>query len=227
MVKKIDRSSFAELTYLRLVKLDISGNRISVLPNEMRKMKSLVDFRLSDNPLTSPPASVSTNVFAMKRDRDRSCYRIVDQLFPPPFFFRSYAFAGERTSLNIWRDRRRNTREPEVAVLGEHLWTLGATRLWTRGPTGDTTWTVDTARATASTNVGPKRFTARLVSSSFFSLSSYLFVSSSSPGSTTSFSATKLCKSRYSTDNRVHTRRKSSVVETFAWQLLFSCTSNM
>ncbi|XP_039307950.1 leucine-rich repeat and calponin homology domain-containing protein isoform X4 [Solenopsis invicta] len=47
-----------ELTYLRLVKLDISGNRISVLPNEMRKMKSLVDFRLSDNPLTSPPASV-------------------------------------------------------------------------------------------------------------------------------------------------------------------------
>lgn len=86
MVKKIDRSSFAELTYLRLVKLDISGNRISVLPNEMRKMKSLVDFRLSDNPLTSPPASVSTNAFAMKRDRDRSCYRIVDQLFPPPFF---------------------------------------------------------------------------------------------------------------------------------------------
>ncbi|XP_035718818.1 leucine-rich repeat and calponin homology domain-containing protein-like isoform X2 [Vespa mandarinia] len=47
-----------ELTYLRLVKLDISGNRISVLPNEMRKMKSLVDFKLSDNPLTSPPASL-------------------------------------------------------------------------------------------------------------------------------------------------------------------------
>ncbi|CAK9805655.1 DISP complex protein LRCH3 [Anthophora quadrimaculata] len=47
-----------ELTYLRLVKLDISGNRISVLPNEMRTMKSLVDFRLSDNPLTSPPASL-------------------------------------------------------------------------------------------------------------------------------------------------------------------------
>ncbi|KAL6443183.1 hypothetical protein ACFW04_002845 [Cataglyphis niger] len=47
-----------ELTYLRLVKLDISGNRISVLPNEMRKMKGLVDFRLSDNPLTSPPASL-------------------------------------------------------------------------------------------------------------------------------------------------------------------------
>ncbi|XP_070164415.1 leucine-rich repeat and calponin homology domain-containing protein isoform X2 [Polyergus mexicanus] len=47
-----------ELTYLRLVKLDISGNRISVLPNEMRKMKGLVDFKLSDNPLTSPPASL-------------------------------------------------------------------------------------------------------------------------------------------------------------------------
>jgi len=52
---------YVELTYLRLVKLDISGNRISVLPNEMRKMKSLVDFKLSDNPLTSPPASVSIN----------------------------------------------------------------------------------------------------------------------------------------------------------------------
>lgn len=48
----------AELTYLRLVKLDISGNRISVLPNELRKMKSLVDLKLSDNPLTSPPAAV-------------------------------------------------------------------------------------------------------------------------------------------------------------------------
>lgn len=55
----VHRQFCAELTYLRLVKLDISGNRISVLPNEMRKMKSLVDFRLSDNPLTSPPASVS------------------------------------------------------------------------------------------------------------------------------------------------------------------------
>ncbi|XP_043283915.1 leucine-rich repeat and calponin homology domain-containing protein isoform X3 [Venturia canescens] len=47
-----------ELTYLRLVKLDISSNRISVLPNELRKMKSLVELRLSDNPLTSPPASL-------------------------------------------------------------------------------------------------------------------------------------------------------------------------
>ncbi|KZC10994.1 Leucine-rich repeat and calponin homology domain-containing protein 3 [Dufourea novaeangliae] len=70
-----------ELTYLRLVKLDISGNRISVLPNEMRKMKSLVDFRLSDNPLTSPPASLCirgrTHIFkylerqAAKHDRAR------------------------------------------------------------------------------------------------------------------------------------------------------------
>lgn len=196
---KKNRSFFAELTYLRLVKLDISGNRISVLPNEMRKMKSLVDFRLSDNPLTSPPASVSIKCFAS--DGTRSIVELsINHFSHSSHSFRSYAFAGERTSLNIWRDRRRSTREPEVAALGEHLWTSGVTRLWTRGPTGDTTWTVGTARATASTNVGLKRFTARLVSSSFFSLSSYLFVSSSSPGSTTSFSATKLCKSRYSTD---------------------------
>lgn len=47
-----------ELTYLKLVKLDISANRISVLPNELRKMKSLVDLILTDNPLTSPPAAL-------------------------------------------------------------------------------------------------------------------------------------------------------------------------
>lgn len=47
-----------ELTYLKLVKLDISANRISVLPNELRKMKSLVELRLTDNPLTSPPAAL-------------------------------------------------------------------------------------------------------------------------------------------------------------------------
>ncbi|XP_012289225.1 leucine-rich repeat and calponin homology domain-containing protein 1 isoform X2 [Orussus abietinus] len=71
-----------ELTYLRLVKLDISGNRISVLPNELRKMKSLDDLRISDNPLTSPPASLCvrgrTHVFkylerqAAKHERARA-----------------------------------------------------------------------------------------------------------------------------------------------------------
>lgn len=137
MVK--NRSFFAELTYLRLVKLDISGNRISVLPNEMRKMKSLVDFRLSDNPLTSPPASVSISWLSeLRRDRDVEFINR-STIFLLPLSFRSYAFAGERTSLNIWRDRRRNTRGPEVAVLGEHLWMSEVTRLWTRGPTGDTT----------------------------------------------------------------------------------------
>lgn len=82
MVK--NRSFFAELTYLRLVKLDISGNRISVLPNEMRKMKSLVDFRLSDNPLTSPPASVS--ISWMRRDRDVEL-SIDQRFFPFPSLF--------------------------------------------------------------------------------------------------------------------------------------------
>lgn len=51
-------SYFSELTYLRLVKLDVSCNRISVLPNELRKMKSLIELKLAENPLTSPPASV-------------------------------------------------------------------------------------------------------------------------------------------------------------------------
>ncbi|XP_014235537.1 leucine-rich repeat and calponin homology domain-containing protein 1-like isoform X2 [Trichogramma pretiosum] len=47
-----------ELMSLKLWKLDISGNRISVLPNELRKMTSLVSFKVHDNPLTSPPAAL-------------------------------------------------------------------------------------------------------------------------------------------------------------------------
>ncbi|KAG8224170.1 hypothetical protein J437_LFUL002292 [Ladona fulva] len=49
-----------EITYLRLVRLDISENRISSLPVELRKMTTLVTLELSDNPLISPPASRCT-----------------------------------------------------------------------------------------------------------------------------------------------------------------------
>lgn len=84
-----------ELTYLRLVKLDISGNRISVLPNEIRKMKGLVDFRLSDNPLTSPPASVSIrkrfiSSFPLKKERQRERDRE-----NPIFSLTSYALSSD------------------------------------------------------------------------------------------------------------------------------------
>lgn len=48
-----------EIVYLRLVKLDISENRISTLPVELRTMTTLVDLNLSHNPLTSPPSYVS------------------------------------------------------------------------------------------------------------------------------------------------------------------------
>lgn len=47
-----------ELTCLQLVSLDISSNKIAQLPIELRLMTSLVDLELSDNPLTSPPASL-------------------------------------------------------------------------------------------------------------------------------------------------------------------------
>jgi hypothetical protein len=50
---------YLEIAYLRLVKLDISGNRISTLPVELRTMTTLVDLNLSHNPLTSPPSYVS------------------------------------------------------------------------------------------------------------------------------------------------------------------------
>ena len=48
-----------ELTCLTLVSLDVSNNRISSLPLEIRQMATLVELNLENNPMTSPPASVS------------------------------------------------------------------------------------------------------------------------------------------------------------------------
>lgn len=48
-----------ELMFLKLVTLDISLNRISVLPVELRFMVSLVNLCVEHNPLTTPPAHVS------------------------------------------------------------------------------------------------------------------------------------------------------------------------
>ncbi|XP_050076649.1 leucine-rich repeat and calponin homology domain-containing protein-like [Anopheles maculipalpis] len=47
-----------DLTCLQLAFLDISSNKIATLPVELRHMSSLVDLELSNNPLTSPPASL-------------------------------------------------------------------------------------------------------------------------------------------------------------------------
>uniref|UniRef100_A0A182K0K0 Calponin-homology (CH) domain-containing protein n=1 Tax=Anopheles christyi TaxID=43041 RepID=A0A182K0K0_9DIPT len=47
-----------DLTCLELAFLDISSNKIATLPVELRHMTSLVDLELSNNPLTSPPASL-------------------------------------------------------------------------------------------------------------------------------------------------------------------------
>lgn len=49
----------AEVTYLKLIRLDLSENRIATLPVELRTMTSLVSLDLAHNPLVSPPASVS------------------------------------------------------------------------------------------------------------------------------------------------------------------------
>lgn len=49
-----------ELTYISLVRLDLRANRIGILPVEMLNITSLVELLVDDNPLTSPPASVST-----------------------------------------------------------------------------------------------------------------------------------------------------------------------
>ena len=51
-------SFWLELMYLKLITLDISLNRVTVLPVELRFMVSLVELCVEHNPLTSPPAYV-------------------------------------------------------------------------------------------------------------------------------------------------------------------------
>ena len=49
---------FPELCFLRLVLLDLSGNKITQLPTELRFMSTLVNLLLDANPLQHPPANV-------------------------------------------------------------------------------------------------------------------------------------------------------------------------
>ena len=53
---------FTDICKLRLTKLDVSGNRISHLPCEYRRMDTVEEFRLDHNPLVCPPAHVSTSL---------------------------------------------------------------------------------------------------------------------------------------------------------------------
>lgn len=55
-----------DVTYLTLVRLDLRANRIASLPVELRLMKSLIDLLVDDNPLTSPPASVSDTIYFLQ-----------------------------------------------------------------------------------------------------------------------------------------------------------------
>ena len=50
---------FAELSKLKLVRLDFSYNKVSVIPPAYRLITSLSVLELAHNPLTSPPAQVS------------------------------------------------------------------------------------------------------------------------------------------------------------------------
>ena len=53
----------AEISFLRLVQMDLSANRITTLPVELRFMSSVVDLSLGENPLSCPPANVSTQSY--------------------------------------------------------------------------------------------------------------------------------------------------------------------
>ena len=50
---------FPEISFLRLIHMDLSANRITTLPVELRFMNSVVDLSLGENPLSCPPANVS------------------------------------------------------------------------------------------------------------------------------------------------------------------------
>lgn len=52
-------SLFTELYRLQLRILDLSGNKLIVVPHQYQLMNTLEELRLEDNPLNSPPANVS------------------------------------------------------------------------------------------------------------------------------------------------------------------------
>ena len=49
----------AGISKLTLSRLDFSGNKISQIPCDLRKMDTLTEISLNNNPLTCPPAHVS------------------------------------------------------------------------------------------------------------------------------------------------------------------------
>jgi len=53
------RGSVVGICRLRLRHLDFSCNRIAHIPCDIRKVETLEQLSLSDNPLLSPPAAVS------------------------------------------------------------------------------------------------------------------------------------------------------------------------
>lgn len=55
----------SDIDSLNLESLDVSCNRIATLPVELRLMKNLVNLVLDSNPLTSPPASVSSPIHSL------------------------------------------------------------------------------------------------------------------------------------------------------------------
>ncbi len=49
----------SEISKLKLTELDLSGNKISHIPNDLRMIDTLDTIKLENNPLLSPPANVS------------------------------------------------------------------------------------------------------------------------------------------------------------------------
>ncbi|CAI4226315.1 unnamed protein product [Auanema sp. JU1783] len=76
----------SELCRLSLHTLDLSSNRFTHLPLHIRKMKTLIEFHISDNPLQSPPADIVSkgreHVFKWMDNASGGCDTLPAHLLP-------------------------------------------------------------------------------------------------------------------------------------------------
>merc|ERR1712223_1470042 len=95
-----------EISFLRLIHMDLSANRITSLPVELRFMNSVVNLSLGENPLSCPPANLCSrgkvHVFkyleiqAIKEDRKRG-------VLTDSEYRRSYRHKASAGQLNDFR----------------------------------------------------------------------------------------------------------------------------
>ena len=66
VLNMFDFCFFTEISKLNLRKLDFANNRIEKIPTVFRKIDTLQEIILENNPLSIPPAHVSITVFLLE-----------------------------------------------------------------------------------------------------------------------------------------------------------------